>query len=462
MTANGKASWPKTRVNRRRFLTTAAGAGAGLALSGRAFAIAAAPRGDAINLAVIGAGNQGQVLIEQLRKIPGVQFRAVCDIWKDYNLRLVCRRLQAYKYPTKPYEDYREMLASEKDLDAVVVATPDWMHAEHAIACLKAGLHVYCEKEMSNSLEKARQMVLAARETGRLLQIGHQRRSNPRYIHAKDKLLGEAALLGRITNAYAQWNRSVAASGPRGYPQQYAIDDATLHRYGYDSMDHFRDWRFYKKYGGGLLADLGSHQVDIFAWFLGAAPKRVTAFGGNDYWKQYEWYDNVTTFYEFETPAGPVQALYQALSTTSARGYYETFMGTDGTLQISEPAAKCRIYAEGHLITQEGKHPWDVWAAKGYIQRLPDTPKEEAPKEMSAILALYGQSLPPVTYLLNLQWDEPYHKPHLENFIEAVRGKAKLNCPGEVAYETAVQVLRANEAIAAGRPLAFDPAEFKV
>ena len=74
------------------------------------------------------------------------------------------------------------MLSDEKDLDAVIIATPDFWHAEQTIACLKAGLHVYCEKEMSNTLEGARKMVQAAKQTGKLLQIGHQRRSNPRYI----------------------------------------------------------------------------------------------------------------------------------------------------------------------------------------------------------------------------------------------------------------------------------------
>ena len=93
------------------------------------------------------------------------------------------------------YEDFSDMLAKEPQLDAVIVATPDWMHAEHTNACLEAGKHVYCEKEMSNTLAGAASMVRTARETGKLLQIGHQRRSNPRYWHAlrlieKDKVLG--------------------------------------------------------------------------------------------------------------------------------------------------------------------------------------------------------------------------------------------------------------------------------
>ena len=117
-------------------------------------------------------------------KIPNIRFRAVVDVWEAYNLRRAHRMLQKFGHKANAYIDYREMLAKEKGLDAVLIATPDFWHAEHTVECLKAGLHVYCEKEMSNTLEGARRMVLAARQTKKLLQIGHQRRSNPRYLHS--------------------------------------------------------------------------------------------------------------------------------------------------------------------------------------------------------------------------------------------------------------------------------------
>ena len=122
------------------------------------------------------------------------------------------------------------MLDKEKELDAVVIATPDFWHAPHAVDCLKAGKHVACEKEMSNTLEGARSMAAAARETGKLLQIGHQRRSNPRYLHCHEKLLGEAKLLGRIVTISGQWNRAVAPDlgAPARVP---AIPDARLKQY---------------------------------------------------------------------------------------------------------------------------------------------------------------------------------------------------------------------------------------
>src|ERR1039457_3451718 len=131
------------------------------------------------------------------------------------------------------------MLSATPDLDAVIVATPDFMHAEHTIAALKAGKHVYCEKLMSNTVDGARSMVRAAREAGRLLQIGHQRRSNPRYIFARDKIVRGDKLLGRVTNATAQWDRAVTED--LGFPAGQGVAEAVLNRYGYANLHEFRN-----------------------------------------------------------------------------------------------------------------------------------------------------------------------------------------------------------------------------
>ncbi|MHC4167539.1 MAG: Gfo/Idh/MocA family protein, partial [Planctomycetota bacterium] len=179
----------KAKINRRNFLHSAAAAGAGLAFSQGASARAnGGKKPDDINVALLGAGEQGKVLMEDARKIPGIRFKAVCDIW-SYNRKWVSGRLRAYRHEHNVYADYEEMLGKEKDLDAVIIATPDFWHADHTVACLEAGLHVYCEKEMSNTLDGARKMVRAARRTGKLLQIGHQRRSNPRYVFCRDNLI---------------------------------------------------------------------------------------------------------------------------------------------------------------------------------------------------------------------------------------------------------------------------------
>jgi predicted dehydrogenase len=411
----------------------------------------AAASKDAVNIALLGAGAQGQVLMFAMLKIPGVRFKAVCDIW-DYNRNLVSRRLKAYKHQHNTYTDYKEMLDKETGLDAVIVATPDFRHSEHTVACLKKGLHVYCEKEMSNTLEGARKMVEAAKESGKLLQIGHQRRSNPRYIHCYEKLVKESKILGRITTINGQWNRSRAACEDQGWPKGSELDQATLEKFGFKSMKQFRNWRWYKGLGGGPIVDLGSHQIDIYSWFLDAVPKSVIASGGVDYWQGHDWYDSVMAIYEYDTKEGPVRAFYQTLTTNSSNGYYEQFMGDEGTLVISESNSRGSIYRESWV--EEGK--WDSWVKKGYLKaRKPPEKKAGGPADVR-------ETVPAARYDLPVTLDKAFHQPHLENFFAAVRGKAKLNCPAEIGYETAVMVLKVNEAIEAGRKLDFKADEFKV
>ena len=409
-----------------------------------------------INVALLGAGAQGQVLLDAMLRIPGLRFRAVCDIWQEYNQKRAVNILRKYKYEVNGYEDYREMLDKEKDLEAVVIATPDFWHAPHTVDCLKAGKHVYCEKEMSNTLEGARSMVQAARETGKLLQIGHQRRSHPRYRHCHEKLLQEAKLLGRIVTVNGQWNR--ALSPDLGWPDRYAIPADRLKQYGYKSMAQFRNWRWYKGMGGGPIVDLGSHQIDIFNWFLGANPSHVTASGGTDYHDPatHEWYDTVMAIYEYETKEGTARAYYQTQTTNGSQGYFENFMGDQGTLVISESEAN----NPGLLYRDPNAPAWDEWIRKGYVSapRLQEVDEEE---DEAAVLDV-RESVVPDQHRVPVALRDPYHQPHLQNFFDTIRGTAQLHCPAEVGYETAVTVLKVNEAIEAKRRLSFTPEEFRV
>ncbi len=444
--------------SRRDFLRSSASAGLGIALTGRTLSGAAMLPGQEedqnlpdLNVAVIGAGQQGRILIESCLRIPGIRMKAVCDIWA-YSQRYASRYLKKYGHEVNVYEDYRELLSKEKDLDAAIVATPDWMHATQTNACLEAGLHVYCEKEMSNSLSKARSMVQTARKTGKLLQIGHQRRSNPRYLHAIDRLVLDKKILGRVSQIYAQWNR--AKMDMYGWPKQYTMDQNKLAKYGYASMTHFRNWRWFKKFAGGPIVDLGSHQIDIFSWVLGITPSTVVALGGKDYYKNRVWYDNVMVIYEFNTPEGKARAMYQVQTTTKNGGFYETFMGDMGALQISE------VPQRGDWAMREAHAPeWDSLVKEGLL-------KSEKPPlqklDTQNIFLDVRVTAEAGRWPLPIDLAKPAHQPHLENFFNAIVHGIPLNCPAEVGYETAVAVLRVNDAVEARRLLSFRPEQFEV
>ncbi len=446
-------------MNRTQFMQTAAAGTVLASLKARAVEnaeLSAKKNPDQLNIAFIGAGAQGQILMQSCVRIPGIRIKAVCDIWENYNLRYGTRYVysQQREMP-KSYVDYKELLANHKEeLDAVVVASPDWMHAEHANACMEAGLHVYSEKEMSNSLEKAATMVKTAKSTGKLMQIGHQRRSNPRYLHAVETLIHDEKLLGQVTTATAQWNR--AKADDIGFPAKFPIPAEILDQYGYNSMMEFRNWRWYKKYGGGPIVDLGSHQIDIFEWVWETPPKSVIASGGNDFYSHREWYDNVMAIYEFDTPSGTARAFYETQTTTGRGGFSEAFRGTNGYLEIAE------VPAQGNAAFREAHAPeaqWEALAAKGLIKSKPTAIKKSSTKNKAVDVrvteAAQGWPLP-------VDLSKPAHQPHLENFFNAIRYGTELNCTAEKGYETAVAVLAVNRAVASGEKIEFKKSDFHV
>ncbi len=438
-------------LTRREFVQSAAAAGLMVTLPN--WARAARPdetSAEELAVAIIGPGSQGRFLMTQSLKIPGIRYVAVCDIW-PYHQKYAANILKKYGHNVNVYEDYREMLVQEQHLDAVIVATPDWMHAEHSIACLEAGKHVYCEKEMAHTLDGAKRMVVAARQTGNLLQIGHQRRSQPRYWHAL-KMIEKDKILGRITHTYGQWNRARLLE--LGWPKGKELAAETLARYGYESMDQFRNWRWYRKYSGGPMADLGSHQIDIFNWFLKAQPKAVMANGGLDYYTEQpgrDWYDNVLSIYEYDTAAGPVRAFYQVLNTTSAGGFYEQFMGDEGTLQISDDGKTGYVFRE----VAAKKREWEDEAEK--VEQMG---RDAIELKIGETLSSDGKKDPEAQEMLE-QAARDSRVLHLENFFNAVRGEGELTCPAEVAYETCATVLKANEAVERGCRVEFAANEFK-
>jgi predicted dehydrogenase len=449
---------PLSFISRRDFLSkTVAGAGAGLVLGAPNILRAADPASsDTIHVALIGFGKQAEVLFACLRNIPGLHFQAVCDISDNNRKKGVNQVGSTQKTPPKGYSDIDEMLAAEKGLDAAVVATPDFWHSPHTVKCLEAGLNVYCEKMMSNTIEGARAMVKAMEKSGKLCQIGHQRRSNPRYRFVLNHLINGEKICGQIVNINGQWNRSLGSSqdiGGAKIHKSIIVPTEVLNRYGFKDMHQFMNWRLYRDLSGGPISDLGAHQIDIFNWFLGVMPKSVFASGGNDYFKKREHFDNVMCIFDYDTPQGGVRAFYQVLTTTSAGGgFWESFMGTEATIKISEIASSSSIFRE------DSAPLWDKLVERGFLKSKPAPPR---PPPSADSVQSY-ESPPPEGFDLPGGFNKPAHQPHLENFFAAVRGKEKLNCDARHAFLSEAPIYYVNPSALSHQPIVFTPEQLSV
>ena len=214
-------------------------------------------------------------------------------------------------------------------------------------------------------------------------------------------------------------------------------------------MHQFRNWRWFRDLSGGPISDLGAHQIDIFNWFLGTGPKSVMASGGSDYYDTREWYDNVMAIFEYDTAQGPVRAFYQVLTTTSAGGgYFEQFMGDEGSVKISENPKLTKVYREDRAPD------WDKWIDLKYLlQSEAAYPAENTTVDVRETAPLVAFDLPVVL-------NKPLHQPHLENFFGAVRGENKLNCDGEHAFASEAAIFKVNTAVAERATIDMKPSDF--
>ena len=442
-----------SKITRRKALAV----GVGMTLASKTLAQPRAAKADDLNVAVIGCGWQARNLVNDLVRVHGVRFVALCDIW-TYSARRMSRTLKAYGHEVATYENCRKLLAAQHDLDAVIIATPDWMHAEHTIACLEAGLHVYCESPIAHSLEDAGAMVRKARNSGKLLQIGYQRRSNPRYRHAIDVLHHREAVLGPVNQARTHWHRPLHAH--LGWPKKYAIDDRTLAAFGYEDMDHFRNWQWYADYSAGPLLSLCSHQLDACNWTFGTNPDAVTAVGGMDHPQKlgHDNYDNVTSIFEYETQNGPARAIVQLLHTSRLGYFREVLLGHHGALKISE------LPELGSAMTRSpdaGRVQWQKLMDAGLLE-AEQSPRPSDPTTIVNVCVGGPPPGPLPCWPLPAKLSGPPYQPHMENFLDAIRTGAPLRCPAETAYATAVAMLRARDAVAAEKKLRFSPEDFLV
>src|SRR3954451_11963863 len=269
-------------MNRRVFIKTAA---AGLAVSSLAgYAAEFADQKKRVGL--IGCGWYGKCDLFRLLQVAPVEVVSLCDVDKHMltdTANQVATRQVSKKRP-RTYSDYREML-KEKDLDLVLIATPDHWHALPMIAACEAGADLYCQKPISLDIAEGQAMLAAARRTKRVVQIGTQRRSTPHLIEAKDKVIKQG-LLGNI--AYVEiccyYHMRASQNPPDTAPPEnldYEMWTGPAPMRPYNKLVHPRSWRAFMEYCNGIVGDMCVHMLDMTRWMLDLGwPKRVGSAGG--------------------------------------------------------------------------------------------------------------------------------------------------------------------------------------
>ena len=323
-------------LGRRNFLRVLAGT-PGIAALGVAAATKGPLRGGPVRLGFIGLGGQGRVLLEQTDP-RYADVVALCDI-NPLQLKKADESLVKSGRPAvKHYADWKEMIQKER-LEGVVIASPLFTHTDVAVACMEAGLHVLCEKMMGIDDASCRRMAEAARRTGRVLEIGHQRYYNPVY-QASYAGIVKAGLLGEVYHARLVWHRN----GSWRRKAELPSPDYDPAQWGYPTYDHLINWRLYKQYSRGHMAELASHMVAITDWFFGAQATAAIGSGGVFRFKDgREVPDH--TYVTLEYPGGR-DAIFTSIESNAFDNYYEAYYGTKGTL-ILQGEVEAYLFEEG-------------------------------------------------------------------------------------------------------------------
>lgn len=271
-----------------------------------------------LNLGVVGTGDRGGGIISILNEVSNIKVVAVCDVI-PFRLQKAVENSGA-----KGYENYKDLL-NHQGLDAVLIATPFGLHDEVCLAAFQAKKHIYCEKTLIKGLSETQQVIDAYKKSeGLVFQTGHQYNSSA--LYQKVEQIVKSGYIGDVTGFVCQWNRNTDWRRPVPDPK----------------WERMINWRMYREYSGGLVAELCSHQIDFINRVLGEVPEKISGFGSIDYWKDgRETYDNVHL--NFAYPSG-VDANFMCTCSNSFEGYQIKILGSKATIIMGLSNAK--IYLE--------------------------------------------------------------------------------------------------------------------
>jgi predicted dehydrogenase len=356
---------------------------------------------DRITYACIATGGRGRYLMNKFNG-QGAQCLAVCDVYEPY-----VEQAKQIAPDAKAYGDYRELLDAHKNVDAVIIASPDHQHFPMLQAALDAKKDVYLEKPLSLTLDESQQTIRVVRSSKQVVQVGMQRRSAPA-IHQAKKLVDDG-VLGRVTLVKPQWHWNVSRpldNSPLPGKLDWKRFLGNAPKRDLEPM-RFRRWRNFIDYAGGNMTDQGTHLMDVVLWFTQNGPPRsAVAQGYVAKMQGAEHPDVFSAIFEFDNMIATWTLDY---CNSFENGWSITFMGDEGTMILDEEGF--RVY----------KEPWKD-------NREPII-EEKAPVPVEA---------------------------HIDNFLECMKTRKDPNCTVEIAAQAVAGPHLANLAMFKGKKVKLD------
>ncbi len=420
-------------MDRREFLQTSAGltlfAAGGQTSRGYAKEFAQTkPR-----VGLIGSGWYGKCDLFRLIQVAPIEIVSLCDVdakMLEDAAEQVAQR-QASKKKPRTYKDYRAML-KEKDLDIVLIATPDHWHALPMIAAVEAGADVYVQKPISVDIVEGQAMVAAARKHKRVVQVGTQRRSTPHLVEARDRILREGKL-GNIAlvEIYCYYHMRTRENPPDTAPPEYLDYEmwtGPAPMRPYNKLVHPRSWRAFTEYGNGIVGDMCIHMLDTVRWMMNLGwPTQVSSTGGilvdkisksNIPDTQSATFDfgNVKMIWQHRTWGHPEDPKYP---------WGATFYGDKGTLKVSVQSYDYTPLGEGQPVHRDVTY------------ELEQYPEDKTEKDLEQHVA------PAIRY-------------HMQDFLKAIAARGRPVADIEEGHISTTSCILANHALQVGRTLQWD------
>jgi predicted dehydrogenase len=420
-------------MNRRGFLHAGA---AGLAVSA-AHVAGNEPRPPRVGL--IGCGWYGKCDLFRLIQVAPVEVVSVCDVDSRMLAEaadLVAARQRSHHRP-RTYGDYRQMLR-QRDLDIVLIGTPDHWHALQMIAAVEAGADVWVQKPISVDIAEGKAMVAAARRQRKVVQVGTQRRSTPHLIDARERVI-RAGLLGRVAHVeiYCYYHMRAQDNPPDARPPanlDYEMWTGPAPMRPYNSLVHPRSWRAFMEYGNGIVGDMCIHMLDMVRWLLGLGwPRRVSSSGGIlvDRRSRANITDTQTATFEYPDLSVVWQHRTWGQEPDPDYPWGATLYGDRGTLKLSVMRYDFTPAGNGQRIHRDVTYELDRY------------PEDRPERDLERHCA-------------------PAIRRHMQDFLAAIRTRGRPVADIEEGHISTASCILANLALQLHRTLTWDPQQQRV